>query len=90
MADGRCISTQDSGSLYLPICNNDKNHKNIDKIKINNVYYVPGLPKTLISVSMLNNDGFNVNFSANGEYEIINDKTNDLIYNGNECDGVFQ
>lgn len=63
LADGNSILIQGKGSVPLQ-CFNGNIHKDLMAI---DVLFVPGLEASLLSVSMLNNKGFNVTINANGQ-----------------------
>jgi len=67
VANGQQVVVEGIGTVRIQITNNDGKRRSV---KIQNVLYVPSISGNLLSVRKLVAEGFNVNFTLNGNCNI--------------------
>ena len=64
-ADGRVIKAAARGEILLPAVTT-KGHDKNENVRLEQVHYMPGLTSTLVSVAMLTDAGYKVEFDRDG------------------------
>lgn len=89
VADGRTISISQQGTLTISVVIHDGKHARTDQLTLRNVYIVPTLPITLISVSQLVRAGDIVRFEDNYWSVKRGQRRRELLH-AREVDGVYE
>lgn len=83
-ANNKSLKGSAKGSVNVEVTNG----KQIEKISIKEVMYVPGIAANLLSVSKITDKGYQVNFNKKG-FTMVNEKTRKFVAMGHRQNGVY-
>lgn len=88
VADGRTVTTDSIGTIQLQTIVEIRGRSKVNKITVPDVYYMPTLQTTLLSVSRLVHAGNAVTFARN-RWEVSRMNTGRRVLEAEEVNGVY-